>query len=476
MKIFTFTKQKLAAITLSLLCAIASISCWNKYSDDFLGDNVDSPTIAVSGSITGSTVKFSWDEPDVSTYSGIKILCTGGTSPVEKIFLRGDKSNKEIPLNKDIEYTVSIRVLYTTGYEVENMRFRMTLSGSDYYAIRFIYNAEQLNNINTDISDGKMNYYFLMADIYLSSYADGEGWVPIGTNTPLEFKGIFEGNGHSINGLTINRAAQYQGLFGYTYFGSMIRNLELKDVNIRNVTDNSGALVGCNNGTISNCHVTGSLSGTGAYFGGVVGDNTGSIYNSSANMEIKSSNTSNGGFVGYHHFSGNIQDCFATGSVTCIGNSNTGGFAGVCNATIKRCYATGSVHGYAYVGGFTGTNDSTIENCYATGPVIGTSNTIGGFAGSNDGTGKIFSSYAIGMVAGSSFTGGFVGSNSANLYACYYDTDTTKQNDASVATGLPTSQMKNALSYNTTYWDFTGIWAINPGINNGYPYLLGMVP
>jgi type II secretion system protein G len=263
--------------------------------------------------------------------------------------------------------------------------------------------------------------YIVMANISLSGYVD---WVPIGDEAS-PFTGTFDGNNYVISNLTINRDADYQGLFGYTD-GGKIENLGLENVD---VTGNwyTGGLVGWNNGTIKNCYATGSVEGNNCT-GGLVGCNVGSITNSYATGSVNGNNCCTGGLVGYNN--GTITDCYATGSVT--GDSYTGGLVGSnYGGTLTDCYATGSVTGDFDTGGLVGFNDgiitdcyATITNCYATGSVTGGSST-GGLVGENfDGT--LTNCYATGEVTGGSDTGGLVGYNAPGSYCyyCYYDKET----------------------------------------------------
>jgi hypothetical protein len=162
-------------------------------------------------------------------------------------------------------------------------------------------------------------YYKLMNNINadVDGYDTGAGFVPVG-NGDYNFTGQFDGTGHTITGLTINRPYEsYVGLFGYT-FNETIQNVGLVNINI-----------------------TGS-----DYVGGIVGGN----YNAP----------------------GTIKTSYATGTVT--GENYVGGLIGYNrNSAIRNCYAKVAITGYDDVGGLVGTNDgdSIIENSYSTGIVVG---------------------------------------------------------------------------------------------------------
>ncbi len=179
------------------------------------------------------------------------------------------------------------------------------------------------------------------------------GFTPIG-DPGYTFRGIFDGLGHTISGLTINRpGTNYVGLFGYTN-NTIIRNIGLVGGSVTGY-DFVGGLVGFNASSISNAYATGSVTG----------------YNNV------------GGLVGYNDYSGGISNAYATGSVT--GSNTVGGLAGFNASSISNAYATGSVKGDYEVGGLAGSNLRSISNAYATGSVTGNFE-VGGLAGFNLGS------------------------------------------------------------------------------------------
>jgi len=121
-------------------------------------------------------------------------------------------------------------------------------------------------------------YYKLMNNIDLSGYPN---WIPIGDNTQCalarcaNFQGNFDGNGYAVQNLTINRPTmKYVALFGYVSTYAMIKNLGVVNCNVIG-SDYVGGLAGFLSGgdTITNCYVTGSVSGY-SFIGGLVGANT----------------------------------------------------------------------------------------------------------------------------------------------------------------------------------------------------------
>lgn len=126
------------------------------------------------------------------------------------------------------------------------------------------------------------NYFKLTSDIRLNAddvpTADGEPtlWTPIGTyvsrkdNKP--FSGTFDGNGHTITGLYINNATQYQGLFGNISTGGVVKNLVVAGRVIATGQNNVGGIVArLSGGTVQNCGFYGAVTAGTSNAGGVVG-------------------------------------------------------------------------------------------------------------------------------------------------------------------------------------------------------------
>ena len=212
----------------------------------------------------------------------------------------------------------------------------------------------------------------------------GSNWMPIGTYS-YPYQGTFDGGGHTVSGLVINRPDEgYQGFFGrigITGSPATVKNLTVEGTVTGRL--NTGGIVGysTSSSTITNCTNKGSVKGT-SYTGGVVGSNSSSITACYNTGSVKGTGYT-GGVAGYNNNSSTITACTNTGSVT--GTSNTGGVAGenYSSSTITACYNTGSVTGTGYyIGGVAGSNYSTITACYSTGSVTGT-DIYGGVAGLN---------------------------------------------------------------------------------------------
>ena len=222
--------------------------------------------------------------------------------------------------------------------------------------------------------------------------AVAEGWEPIGTSRDSQFTAIFEGNGHTIIGLYINRpSTDFVGLFGATGIGAIIRNVSLEEVEVTG-QNNVGSLVGHNlsDDSITCSYATGTVTGVFSV-GGLVGYNNGIITSSYATGSVTGTGSSVGGLVGENLSGGDITCSYATGTVT--GDVRVGGLVGANYGAITSSYATGDVSGRTIVGGLVGLNDSgTITSSYSTGDVSG-SIVVGGLVGGNTGGDTITSSY-----------------------------------------------------------------------------------
>src|SRR5574344_2129045 len=180
-----------------------------------------------------------------------------------------------------------------------------------------INTAQDLDNIRNNLS-GK---YILMADIDLSSISN---WDPLGDDT-TQFTGTFDGNGHVIKNLTIDRINEYNvGLFEATS-GATISNVGLENVNVKG-QNYVGGLLGQNyDSTVSNSYATGSVTGT-YIVGGLVGQNYGSstVSNSYATGSVTGTDEV-GGLVGYNSSSTAKDNNFnteTTGQTNAIGTDD----------------------------------------------------------------------------------------------------------------------------------------------------------
>ena len=237
-----------------------------------------------------------------------------------------------------------------------------------------VYNADGLMNIAELVNGGKTDINItLTADIDLT----GKNWTPIGTDYDNSYKGTFDGGGHTITGLTFTTNDEYVGLFGWLNRAGTVKNVVMEGVQITShqiYGGSIGGVVGYSWGTIENCSVSGSVSGT-VYVGGVVGAQIGgSITGCSSSATVKGT-VDVGGVAGQTNSNATMTACYATGNVTLeiapINNIDVGGAVGFNGGSrILACYATGNVTSTGsstvnvYIGGFCGYNSTTVTACY----------------------------------------------------------------------------------------------------------------
>lgn len=278
------------------------------------------------------------------------------------------------------------------------------------------------------------------------------------------------------------------GLVGQVLVGGTAVESSTSSAEVSNTAQATGGLVGeVDSGAISNSHANGVVTGIGTgadQVGGLAGyvRNAGSIRGSHADA-IVSGNNSVGGLLGRLENGSEVSNSNTTGSVTVSGTGTAGGLVGFVfnNSTVRRSHANVGVSG-STAGGLIGTmsnpttaSRNTLFNSYATGVVEGTGGgDVGGLVGSIHTT-SVERSYATGNVQGNASNfGGLVGelvatTNSATVINGFYDADTTGQVDTGKGEPRTTTEMQTQGSF--TGWDFTGIWAIDSAINDGYPLL-----
>jgi hypothetical protein len=319
---------------------------------------------------------------------------------------------------------------------------------NDPYQIATVSDWNDLMNTPADWND----CFIMTANINLR----GVVLTPVG-NAINNFTGVFDGNGYIIRNIVINISdGNYVGLFGYmSGQSSEIKNLILISFDVNSGTGSyTGALAGyARKGTIDNCGAFfGSVSGK-SYIGGLVGRCNANIYQSC--------------------FEGNVY------GTNCIGGLAGQIFTGdpyLDNTTtkIKTCYSKGSVEGNQYAGGLIGSSYylkspiPEIYNCYSESSVSGSSY-VGGFAGTPNA--DIYYSYSSGHVTATSYSGGFTGGQSVSsslVYYCYWDIQTSGQNQSTSGQGKTTQEMYSISTFLS--WGCDGVWTIDNG--NDYPRLV----
>ena len=278
-----------------------------------------------------------------------------------KTFVYKMKNAADWQAGGEYTYTVSLAAAKDPGYTIE---------GNGSYTVT---SADGLINVAELVNGGKTDI-----NITLGKNIDltGKGWTPIGTNYEKRYKGTFDGRGHTIKGLTVTTNDQFVGLFGYLDRAGTVKNVVMEDIQITSnhvlMSGNTGGVVGYSWGTIENCSVSGSVSGTNCV-GGVVGSQkAGSIIGCSSSAIVKGTRYV-GGVAGEKW--GTMTACYATGNVTLEINSpqdlSGGGVVGLNGgSTVLACYATGNVNskgsntGNVHIGGLFGDNYTVVTACY----------------------------------------------------------------------------------------------------------------
>ncbi len=230
------------------------------------------------------------------------------------------------------------------------------------------------------------------------------------------FTGTFDGNNHKITNSTINGGSNdYLGLFGYLFDSGSVKNLGLENCSVSGDSNSYfvGGLVGRNDGSISNCYSTGSVSGRSVV----------------------------GGLVGYNE-----------------------------DGSIANCYSMAEVSSNGGAGGLVSSNNGHIANCYSTGAVSGNIYGVGGLVGENSWLGDITKCYSTGAVSGGGDIGGLVGRNEEDglVTISFWDVETSSLTISDGGNGLSTEEMKHMTIYSLKDWAGND-WTIDDG--NEYPRL-----
>ena len=280
-----------------------------------------------------------------------------------KVFVYKMKNATDWQAGGEYTYTVSLAAAKDPGYTIE---------GNGSYTVT---SADGLMNVAELVNGGKTDI-----NITLDKNIDltGKDWTPIGTSFDNSYTGTFDGGGHTITGLTVTTNDEYAGLFGYLgNFGNAagtVKNVVMDGIQItcNHRLGYAGGVAGFSWGTIENCSVSGSVSGTKCV-GGVVGaQKDGSITGCSSSATVKGT-VDVGGVAGEKW--GSMTACYATGNVTLEidspKNLSGGGLVGFNGgSSVLACYATGNVTstgsstGNVHIGGFLGDNYTTVTACY----------------------------------------------------------------------------------------------------------------
>lgn len=220
------------------------------------------------------------------------------------------------------------------------------------------------------------------------------------------FGGIFDGQGHTVSGLSIDHEGAVCGFFRYIQEGASVKNLKLAAANIvpQGTADQVGTLAGVNSGTIENCSATavvrcqsrgGILVGTNAVtgviadctsqgfasgsakIGGLSGENLGVIRNCVNRAKVNTT-------VEDDSFSlDDLKLSLISGITAATDSTDIGGIAGYSSGVIRDCRNAGNV-GYAHtgynIGGIAGRQDGVMLDCSNNGEILGRKE-VAGIAG-----------------------------------------------------------------------------------------------
>ncbi len=308
---------------------------------------------------------------------------------------------------------------------------------------------EQLNAVRLRLDAN----YRQVEDIFIAA----ETWIPIGdyanNNIQNTFTGTYDGNGHTISGISII-GGERAGLFGTITNGATLRNIGLEGVNVREGGFYSGTLAGVvSNSYVSNCYAIGNMTAvnrSGALIGAAQGSQVNDCW---ANVEYTTTIGPGGGLIGTISHNTIVTRCISRGSVisTQAGTQDIGGLIGWVNTGIvSNSYSRSRV-----------TTHQTASN-------------IGGLIGRNQGT--VTNTFALGrLVSGENSVGGLIGNNSGNVTGSYWNTMTTERENSDGGEPRTADEMIYPYEGDNTFvnWDFNNIWFHdeNRTFNSGYPAL-----
>lgn len=487
-------KTKLNIIRILLAgMLLFTVSCWDGFNDTLMGnDNVD-PAEVVLTSVEfddNADMTVSWTAPTMQNYSDVYIIYSyidGSDNLITGYGTPGVGATSWItPADIGVAYTVTVKARYSSGFESKGQTFTVTATAGTGWG--FINTVAALKGLHN-------NNYILLKDLDLG----GDAWVPI-----TSYTGQFNGNGHTISNIYINKSDSRMGLFG------SLDNADIVNLNLVNVSITGGTFTGALAGSvedsrITNCHISGNVSGgkpTGGFAGEIylsIINNcsfTGSVTGSgedaggfvgqlatsnltgcwfSGNVNVTGTNSDIGGFAGSINkpdaIAFTLNNCHALCTITSPGGSKVGGFAGYVSSisenllTIQNCYAVGTVTGAGDVGGFAGntggsqTYPVTITQCYSTVNVTGTGTNTGGFVGYTV-YADITDCYCTGIVQGFTNVGGFVGNlnrDTNSIATCYTACEVSGSSNVGGFGGLLQRNPLNCYFMDSSYSNGTGM-------------------
>jgi filamentous hemagglutinin family protein len=361
---------------------------WTSGTTLTLSTNISGSTIAINAPISGSVL-------DIDAAGASDLITTGnaGSINVAAFTLQNGTWSQVVGQNG---LTALPAFTASVDFELQNSSTFERFAGTDLTGANEITDVYGLQGIGSPSGALLSGSFALENDIDASStsgWNGGAGFTPIG-NTTTDFSGIFNGNNHTISGLTVNLPTGNAGLFGQ--IDSSPSTL-VEDVNLTNDSitgNNAGGIAAINLGFIESSSAAGTVNGaaTSTDVGGLVGLNEGFVFESSSGGLVNGGSNSgaDGGLVGSNP--GVIELSFSTATVS--GSNDVGGLVGFNFQTglIDDSFSSGPVNGTISAGGLVGFNAGTIEASYTT-SAVGGSGDVGGLAGKNSSTGNVVASY-----------------------------------------------------------------------------------
>lgn len=308
------------------------------------------------------------------------------------------------------------------GFEGADGNFKVYDEINDFHSGYEAWNETGLNLWATDITDDKQFYYdlYVADDITLQNkwtHVIGD-FSGLSTNDGKSYVGTIYGQGHAIDGMTIDRSSSSAvGFISCMGAGGLVQDLNFTNVDVKGAGQ-TGAIVGLceEGGEVINCKVeSGVVQGT-EYVGGIVGWLSG-----------KTTYHGDGPYKDYgivDETCGLVEGCENTG-LTVKGIFRVGGIVGECigNSVIENCHNSATVEGIdgtaaskGHIGGIVGTAHGMVFGCYNEGDITSQFGTVGGIAGSqgtrfDNSFCSIAGCYNTGNIIGKERVGGIVGAN-----------------------------------------------------------------
>ena len=324
-----------------------------------------------------------------------------------------------------------------------------TIDGVYYYEIS---TAEELAYIAKTGGDWLGYNYILANDITLNSVEltyDANGNLTVNASTlnqwtPINgFKGIFNGNGHTISGVYVNTSSS-AGFF--TSFNGDLYNLTIENSYVKGTSSVGGMFSSVSKvgGKIENAYYDGAVVGT-SNVGGLIGSANCTYLKNSGNYgDVWGTGTYVAGLSGSFSSYG-ISNCFNEGNVYSTGDYVSGITGNISNYSISNTINRGNITGRNYVSGIvSNTRYSSISSCGNTGNITG-NNYVGGICAYN-GTytyeTSIGSCYNTGVITGTTYVGGIIG----------YLSDVHLSNNYNVGDVAGTENVGGVAGYSDTIW------------------------